>query len=133
MRSLETGLFAPLDFDPVVAFGSVASSSGYEATVGERCTVEVWALPPAHADMPVNGRVSVHCGALDLYGPDVGARDPGTWGWVLVGVRDGRPTRAFDREPTAGAGDPRLELDLDARRVVVSEDDDQRVEIRLER
>lgn len=128
-----TGPFAPLDFDPVVAFGSVASSSGYGVSVGEPCSVEVWALPPTRPDLPVNGRVSVHCGSLDLYGPSSGARNAGGWGWVLVGVRDGRPTRAFDREPSAGEEDPRLELDLDARRVVVSENDEERVVIRLER
>ena len=121
-------------FGPEVRSGRVSAVEGEldpGPAVGDRCVVEVW--PVMDGSPTANCRVEVYCGALELYGPTVGRPEGDGWAWNLCGVRDGRPTSAYDGQPTGPEGDPQLELRLPEHRVIVSDDEPRmRVEVRLD-
>lgn len=103
---------APPAFPPFVTRAAVASVTGEAAVAeGDGCRVEV----QARSSGGLNCRVEVTCGETILYG------DKATNGYVLCGIEDGRPTVAVDDDETGTGGDPKLELDVPGRRVVVSD------------
>lgn len=123
----------PYDFVPSVRFGQVSDVIGTTPVrPGMRCVVQTWPEGEGEEGDPINGRVNVVCGEVNLFGPVVGS-DGDNWGYALVGVRGGQPAMALDVEPTGEHGDPQLELDLFGGRVAVADGDAYRVEITLAR
>ena len=92
----------------------VASVSG-EAPVGVGSHCDVRVLPVMTSEF--NCLVRVVCDGVVLY-PDPSERA----GYAPCQVRDGTPTRAVDDGHTREDGDPTVDLDLQARRVVVTDD-----------
>ncbi len=91
--------------------GHIAQATGIGLTVGSPCEVRV--LPRWTAAQ--NCSVLVRCGDVVLYGGiDRGINH--------CEVEGGAATRAVDPRGTAEDADPKLDFDLDARRVVVGDD-----------
>jgi hypothetical protein len=122
---------SPLAFAPTVRTGRVSATTGESGVVsGDRCTVEVWSVDD-HRAPPTNCRVRVRCGAREVYGPDTGPDESGSWGWLYCSVRDGRPDDAFDGNGVNEEEDPRLRLDLSGNTVSIS-DEGYSIDLRLD-
>ncbi len=98
--------------DTVVRQGRVTYSSGpAPATSDQACTVRVFPVPT----VDFNCRVEVSCGEALIYGVEGG-------GFVQCSIQNRQPVLAQDPKGTVAEGDAMLDMNLDTRRVVVSDD-----------
>ena len=99
-------------FPNVARSGSVSSVTGdAPAALGAECSVTV---KPARLWRSINCKVEIRCGAEIIYGEAEA-------GYARCEVRDGALVSASDAGSTGADGDAVLALDLDGRRVVVSD------------
>lgn len=91
--------------------GRVSATRGASvANVGDQCSVTI--SPVASARF--NCRIQVECGGNMVYGlPHEG--------YTRCAVEGERPVRARDYSTSSFDGDPELELDVDARKLIVSD------------
>jgi hypothetical protein len=99
-------------FQALSRVGHVVVTTGDgPAPAGTVCTVSA---TPTFAFEGYNCRLEVNCAGQIVYG---GADR----GYMRCGYRDGLPSFGADRAVTHHDGDPRLDLDLESNRVVVSD------------
>lgn len=112
---------------PVVRNGRVSEATASAPMApGANCTVSTATCDGASPGVP-HCRAEIRCGNIPLYGG-------GAMGRVAC-EESGAPQRALDNDATPIDGDPRLELDIPAGRVVVSDttsDEHWTVTIRLD-
>jgi hypothetical protein len=97
--------------EAVHASGRVVAAVNAPVAVGQPCTVDVSPVPMRR----FNCRVEVRCGGATLYGQP-------SLGYTQCTVEQGRPVRALDPWSSSVEGDPAVQLDLDAGRVLVSDE-----------